>query len=361
MDKSDENIRRLINNPSFVAWSLGEADEVTAAYWDEWISRSSDHRHFAVAAQQLISEFKIEPGQVSHDLKFIAWEQLDERIAVQNDPSTVFVYNLPSRQKGNGWFYSLAGAAIILIIIMSVAGYWRHVNIQEEAVIQEPQTKSVSTDFGEQKEIQLTDGSKITLNANSSITYYDGWVHQQKVKVDLTGEALFAVEERSSPGDPAFQVSTDDGDIKVLGTRFAVSTRKEETQIVLEKGAVEINQANNSDKNIQLKPDEMARFNSTERVQIQQVNTQVYTSWAKHLFVFDQTPLAEAAKRIEHTFGVQVKIAETSMKKRKLSGAVESTNLEVLTSALEKTFETSISRKGDQIIIGREVKSDVRQ
>lgn len=361
MDKTDRHIKRLVNNPSFVEWAMGEADEMTATYWDEWVSKNPTNRQHARIAQQLIVDLEIQPADVSHDLKLIAWEQLDDRIMASERFSASPSNKLPSREKSNGWFYSMAAAAVLLIMFMSAAGYWRYFSIQEQAQAREVPMKTVSTEFRQQKTVELSDGSLITLNANSSISYYDGWVHEQKVKVKLSGEALFAVTERSSPRDPAFQVSTPDGNINVLGTRFAVSTREEATQVVLEEGTVEIERASDDKKNIQLKPDEMARFSGNKHVQVQQVNTEVYTSWAKHLFVFDQTPLTEVTQRIEHTFGIKVRIAEQTMKDRKLSGAVESTNLEVLTSALAKTLETSVTKEGDYIIIGKEVRQGARQ
>lgn len=358
-----EPIKKLVNNPSFIAWAVGEADKVTAAYWDEWINKNPANCHNAQIAQQIITELEVQPADVPGNQKFAAWEQLDNRIVIGDDQSTAVIHKLPTRHKSKPWFYSMAAAAAILILVMSVVGYRSYVQAlqQDKISSQQPEKITVSTDFGEHKLIELSDGSQITLNANSSITYHDGWIYDRKVRVELNGEAFFDVAERISDKDPAFRVSTVDGDIRVLGTRFVVSTRKEQTRVVLEKGEVEINPTGNQNDGVQLKPNDMAEFGS-KGINIRQVNTWIYTSWTKHLLVFDQTSLTEVTHRIEQTFGVRVKVTDRSLKQRKLSGAVESKNLEVLTSALAKTLETTVSTKGDQIIIGgKNPKIDTKQ
>lgn len=353
MDRSNKNIKKLISDPSFVAWSLGEADQATADYWDEWISRGQTNRRHAMIAQQIITELEIKPPRVIHNSKFAAWERLDKRIITSGGLSAD--RKRPSRYKNSSWFYSVAAVAVILIIVMSVVGYWRHHNIQQQSGIdQEPETITISTDFGEQKRIELIDGSQITLNANSSLTYYDGWIYNRKIKVHLEGEALFSVTKRTSPDDPVFQVATEDGEVSVLGTRFVVSTREKQTQVVLEEGTVEVTPSTDKSNEIKIKPDEMVRFDSLG-IDIWQVNTRVYTSWAKQLLVFDQTPLSEVTKRIEHTFGVQVMITDKFLEQRKLSGAIESRDLDVMISALAKILDTSISKKGDQLIVGENI------
>lgn len=360
MDKYDKNIRKLLNDASFVAWSLGEADRETAVLWDEWVEKSKVNRRQARIAQNIIADFEIKPDHLGSDLKYQAWAKLDDRIHTAEPFYADDLNGLPSRRKGREWYYSVAAAAVFLIIFVSIAGYWRslHMHRLRNSDSGITQMKTVSTEYGEQKTVELSDGSHIVLNANSSITYYDGWVHEKTVKVHLSGEALFSVSERSSPDDPAFRVSTSDGDITVLGTRFSVSTRQEATQVVLEEGSLEISRAQDIDNGIQLKPDEMARFNKKETLGVQQVNTRVYTSWVKNLFVFDQTPLQKVIERIEHTYGMQVKVENESLLERKLSGAIESKNLKVLMSALSKTLKTSVTKEDDRIIIGKENKKD---
>ena len=81
--------------------------------------------------------------------------------------------------------------------------------------------------------VDLPDGSTAYLNNNSSIEYDEKF--EQRV-VRQTGEVFFFVTKGSSP----FVVKTDQGEIKVLGTKFNVNSNSDDLEVEVEEGTVEL-------------------------------------------------------------------------------------------------------------------------
>jgi len=81
--------------------------------------------------------------------------------------------------------------------------------------------------------VDLPDGSTAYLNNNSSIEF-DEKFEQREVR--QTGEVFFTVTKGSSP----FVVKTDQGEIKVLGTKFNVNSNSDDLEVEVEEGTVEL-------------------------------------------------------------------------------------------------------------------------
>src|SRR5690606_39997728 len=108
-----------------------------------------------------------------------------------------------------------------------------------------------TTAYGETRNIVLNDGSKVILNANSSLTWKTDWKTDSIRFAKLQGEAFFDVARvELSSADATisnvggermpFQVKTPDLVIDVLGTMFNVSDRRGETQLHLEEGSIKL-------------------------------------------------------------------------------------------------------------------------
>jgi len=238
------------------------------------------------------------------------------------------------------------------MLLVQFTGLMTPLNTEPITVI--PTLKTTATGYGQQKVISLESGTKITLNANSTITYRSGWVYDDEVRLKLDGEAYFNVAKRSSEFDPVFRVETTDGDISVLGTRFMVSTRDQKTEVVLEEGqvAIDIKSITKFDE-ILLEPSQRIEFGgAVVSVDIERVDTELYTSWRNGFFVFDNTPLSKVAHRISETFGVNVHLANPRLQTRKISGSIENTDLDVVISGLAKTLDIPIQKRGNDVVVG---------
>nr|WP_286670472.1 FecR domain-containing protein [Fodinibius salsisoli] len=186
------------------------------------------------------------------------------------------------------------------------------------------QERTVKAGSGEQKTVKFSDGSKIVLNSNSSITYQVGLLHNQTVKVVLEGEAYFDAESDSSQKQPVFAVHTPDGIIRDIGTEFLVKVEENRSNVVLQEGKVEVNTKNKGpkDQKITMQKGEMLVFDKSSLISQTRVNATLYTSWATGYMEFSGTSIQEFAAFIEQRFEVDVRITNSEVASIALDGAV---------------------------------------
>ena len=117
---------------------------------------------------------------------------------------------------------------------------------------------SVSVPRGQQKKLDLPDGSTVWLNAASFLTY-PGNMNRDGRTVELNGEGFFVV--KNEPEHP-FRVRARDMMVEVLGTQFNIRDYPEETivQTVLKEGAVKVTHA---DEQVVLHPGESVELESS--------------------------------------------------------------------------------------------------
>ncbi|WP_187376891.1 MULTISPECIES: FecR family protein [Butyricimonas] len=153
----------------------------------------------------------------------------------------------------------------------------------------------------------LSDGTKITLNANSKIQYPDRFTGRERW-VELEGEAYFEVAKDS--GHP-FVVRSRGAEVRVLGTSFNVkSYRGEAQQTTLVEGAVEVA---NEQRKVRLMPGEQAVWEGND-FRVREVNTASYTAWTKQRLVFDNEPLEGVLKILQRWYDVEICIENPSLK-----------------------------------------------
>src|SRR5690554_5422586 len=148
------------------------------------------------------------------------------------------------KKKGRVSVHPLWKWAVAASILAVISFLWWNQTSQPEFII-------YTTDFGETKEIQLEDGSHITLNANSVLRWDKNWNTNRIRKAELQGEAFFEVahvdltidslslSEGQSTRMP-FQVESAGMVIEVLGTSFNVEERRGEARVYLKEGSVKL-------------------------------------------------------------------------------------------------------------------------
>lgn len=355
--KMISHIELLTGKPAFRAWCLGEGTRENTQHWDQWMAKDSYHVMVGRIARQIVLELEQGRHELPPDKKIEQWRKIANRIEAESEKHR---FKPPVQRFGrtinSGWFYTVAASLLLILISFLVLEFTNLVNLsdstQKAAVA--PDFKTVFTAYGEQKIIQLESGTRIILNANSEIRYRDGWVFQNSVGVQLSGEAYFDVAKRDPAEKPAFRVETADGSVSVLGTRFVVSTRDHKTRVVLEEGKVAIEKTSGSySRNAILKPDQLAEFSQqSDIISIGSVNTELYTSWTRGFLVFDHTSIVDLAHQLTQTYGIKVEIADPLLLTREVSGSIENEDLQMVTSALSKVLEIPITRQDDKVIIG---------
>lgn len=170
---------------------------------------------------------------------------------------------------------------------------------------------SLTTPRGGQYQVTLSDGTKVWLNAASSLKFPSSFANVSKREVLVTGEAYFEVaKDKAHP----FIVRTQKQELEVLGTHFNVTSYAEEgsTRTTLIEGRVKISRARGSSalsrgqKNIILKPGQQSEIDNDGLIQVKQVDTEDAIAWKNGLFVFEDEPLEKIMYKVSRWYDVTI-------------------------------------------------------
>lgn len=151
--------------------------------------------------------------------------------------------------------------------------------------------------------ITLSDGTEVTLNANSTFEFPSEFNSSAR-EVTLYGEAYLKVAKNSSP----FIVNTSSAAVKVYGTEFNVINRDDQgLDLVLIKGSVSV-KAEKIDE-IMIKPSERVLYDKKiGKILVETIDTNEYTAWLNNLFMFKEKKLSEIINKISIWYGVEFEV-----------------------------------------------------
>jgi transmembrane sensor len=168
-----------------------------------------------------------------------------------------------------------------------------------------PVFNTISTAKGNQYQLILSDGSKVWLNAASSIHFPASFTGNER-KVEVTGEAYFEVARNTSkPFKVAIHSSTGDGEVEVLGTHFNINAYNDEPEVktTLLEGAVKIKKANAVQV---LSPGQQAKLTPNEIVVDRNVDLSQVVAWKDGFFQFNNTDIKTLMRQVSRWYDVEV-------------------------------------------------------
>ncbi|HWW41304.1 FecR family protein [Pedobacter sp.] len=160
---------------------------------------------------------------------------------------------------------------------------------------------TISTPNGGQYQLILPDGTRVFLNASSSLQFPTRFAAHLR-SVNLVGEAYFEVAKNTKQ---PFQVTTKGQLLTVLGTHFNISAYPNEAiKTTLSQGSVQLQNTSSLKKRL-LKPEQQSILTRTG-FDLKNVNSENEMAWKRGLFFFRQTPLKEALQQISRWYNVEV-------------------------------------------------------
>lgn len=204
--------------------------------------------------------------------------------------------------------------------------------INPDAVVAKEDANSfntLSTPTGGQYNIVLADGTKVYLNAVSSIKYPTQFNGNQRV-VEVEGEAYFEVAKNKNK---PFIVKTSNQTIEVLGTHFNVHAYANEPVVktTLLEGSVAITYKN---QKALLKPGQQSNV-SDNKIAIREVDTEAAIAWKNGRFKFDNADLKSVMKQLERWYGINVEYRGDVSEARFNGGTFRNKNLSEVLKVLE--------------------------
>ncbi|MET1056622.1 MAG: FecR domain-containing protein [Pedobacter sp.] len=206
---------------------------------------------------------------------------------------------------------------------------------------------TLQTPKGGQYRVILSDGTKVWLNAASSLRYAASFGNLKERKVELTGEAYFEVaKDRIHP----FIVQTDDQQIRVLGTHFNVNAYHDEggSRTTLLEGSIRAKTGNTS---AIVAPGQQV-LSHHHQLKIAKADTELATAWKNNQFMFEGTPLKVLMKNLARWYNVEI-IYAANTPEISFNGSVSKfENISVILNILESTRKVHFKVEGRTIYVG---------
>lgn len=193
------------------------------------------------------------------------------------------------------------------------------------------------TGTGDQETARLADGSLLQLNTQAAVAirFTDS---TRRVEL-LEGEADFQVAKDTSR---PFVVTTDDGNVRAVGTEFMVRKMPDTTVVTVIEGIVEIRALpgrSGGDEPVRLEAGQHLQFGPALGVgPVQRVDTHLATAWQRNKLIFEGTPVATVVDEINRYRPGHIMLLSPSLSNHRVSGVFDLDRLDSAVAAIERTL-----------------------
>lgn len=194
--------------------------------------------------------------------------------------------------------------------------------------------------------LTLADGSKVWLNAESSLRYPVAFTGNER-RVEITGEAYFEVARNA---DMPFVVKKGETFVRVLGTHFNVNAYDDERSlnVTLLEGSVSVATSHSPQPKL-ISPGEQAQVGKSGEISlVNPVDIDEVMAWKNDLFSFKGASIEHIMRQVSRWYDVEV-IMEKPVSEKFYAEVSRSTNVSTLLKMLEATRSVQFSIEGKTI------------
>jgi ferric-dicitrate binding protein FerR (iron transport regulator) len=201
--------------------------------------------------------------------------------------------------------------------------------------------------FAQTFKLKLSDGTLVWLNAGSKLRFPQNFVNSDnKRMVYLEGEAFFEVTKNK---EKPFIVNAQEVDVKVLGTKFNISSYESDKSIAttLVEGSVRVYETATPENGMRLNPSFQANYdrfgNNFNKVK---VDTSIYTAWMQNRLVIDHLKFSEILVKLERKYAVKFVNKTENLNNKIFIGEFEDENIKSIleTISLSTPFNYEINQ-----------------
>jgi ferric-dicitrate binding protein FerR (iron transport regulator) len=201
---------------------------------------------------------------------------------------------------------------------------------------------TVSTNNGQSSKIFLPDSSVVWINSGTKLSYNTNFaVNKREIK--LSGQAFFEVARNEQM---PMTVACKDIEVKVLGTRFDVSSYPEDNSIdvVLESGSIQLQKSKDHSLIQMVKPGEMAEFNIDKReLSISKVDCNNFTSWKDGILIFKDQPMKNVLEKLERWYNIDIEVKSDKVNQLIFNATIINESVEELFDLMKYTCAINYS------------------
>jgi len=206
--------------------------------------------------------------------------------------------------------------------------------------------------YGKKFQVELFDGTKVTLNSGTTLKYPVQFLAGQSREVFLEGEAYFEVTKNKHQ---AFKVHANSLVTEVFGTEFNISSysNEEVQEVVLVEGFVGVSNSLALEQvQIRLVPNQKASLNnSQEMISTESVQIENYIAWKDNVLLFSNLKFKDIIKKLERHYNVKIENDNFNINENRYTGTFETETIDQVLKSLSNISAFSYQIEGDSISI----------
>ncbi|PWJ59386.1 ferric-dicitrate binding protein FerR (iron transport regulator) [Dyadobacter jejuensis] len=331
-------MKTTISKYIFFDYLSGRSNPLERKLVEEWIRNSENlecYYGWLMEWETRYPQFIPDQQQALERLQYRVTHEMDAVPLEEEEPE----------ESSNFWqwpflYHPFLGVAVALVLVLGI-GVWFGDSLWY---------KDYRTGYGQTTNIYLEDGSRVSLNANSSLKVPRIGFYGKVRKVLLEGEAEFAVSHTLDHQQFVVQTS-DTFQVQVLGTEFSVLARPRATEVALKSGSVRIAYTEKAkNKGVTMKPGDLAKLNPHGGVQIlKQPDPDAFGAWKEQRYVFNATSVREVSQMIRDNYGLTV-VARKDILDRKITGNFKTKDVDELLKTISEVLNLRVEPVKDDTI-----------
>lgn len=325
-----------ISDDLLVKYMLNEAMPDEALLVQDWLKADDANRKYYEHFRLIWDESQTLAANITAD-EAAAWEKFKARI---QQPVIA-----ESRQTKTVRFSFIGKVQIAAAILLFAVGlWWVYDTVSKPGVITMIDKQSFSNTLID----TLSDGSIVTLNKNTTVTYPASFNAKTRT-VKLKGEAFFKIiPDKAKP----FIVDAGDVTVTVVGTAFNVKNYGSATQVIVESGIVQVSRG---DQSIQLHKGEQVMIkNDNAPLEKTTVKDSLYNYYRTRQIICNNTPLPDVIETINQAYDAHIVLDDDALKQLRLSTTFKNESLETVINVIQQTFNLRVTQQGDSIILNKQ-------
>ncbi|MEP7002847.1 MAG: FecR domain-containing protein [bacterium] len=333
----------------------GDCSSVDVKRIDQWMSESAAHQSRVHSLRALWDV----PRPVAAVNVDALWFGLRARMQTQELRPVI---DFAPRTENRSWAFVIryrraAGIAAAFLIAIASGAAIRQIQRGARAALRHvPAARAYSTGRGERVDLQLSDGSHVTLAPLTRVRILPGFGVQTR-EIDVDGEAILdVVHDASRP----FRVHAGTAVAEDIGTRFVIRSYASDSAVTVAvaEGAVSLGRmrdttsppAVHSAEGVVVRAGEFGQLGGSGHATTRrQEGIANHFRWARGDLSFDDASLDEVRQTLERWYDVKVLVADSSMRARRLTGRFQGQSSHAILGAIAITLGAELEWRGTTV------------
>ena len=303
---------------------------------DLWLSEKLENRKVFEEFEKVWKKAKDAKPVEKVDVN-AAWQRFENAITnkEENEIPTGKVIGLFSRKVSRI-------AAVIILLIATGLTFYLYNRLSNPEI-------HLATTATEIKVIELPDGTKVTLNGNSTFDYRKK-LGKQKRKVHLEGEAYFEVaRDETRP----FIIKTNETSVTVLGTKFNVNThyKNESVEVVVNSGKVAF-ETRKGNHQVILEKGDRGEYSKKGKTIVKSANEDPnFLAWKTKNLIFENRTLEYIVSTLNHVYNVNIQIKNSEISNCRMTAIFNNQPLDEVLEVITLALDLEIAKTKEGLVL----------